>query len=133
MNKIVIIFVYNHFLKLLICERLIPIGTEKINISMDLNNDTQNNGIDQLQKLIWAKLIPLSKGLATYELSYDKTLVGRSAECFIRINDKRLSGKHCIIYRRESKAFVLDLSTNGTFVNNNKIGKNIEIEIFDLT
>jgi predicted component of type VI protein secretion system len=98
---------------------------------MELVNDLKNNGIDQLKRHVWAKLIPLSKGLATYELSYDKTLVGRSAECFIRINDKRLSGKHCIINKRDDNIYILDLSTNGTFVNNNKIGKNIEKEVVD--
>ena len=50
-------------------------------------------------------------------------MIGRSPECHICINDRRLSGKHCTITIDKEKALILDLSTNGTFLADQKIGK----------
>ena len=56
-------------------------------------------------------------------------LIGRNTECDICINDKRLSGKHCLISKENDKITITDLSTNGTFLGDKKIGKNITIEL----
>lgn len=67
--------------------------------------------------------------LPTYVLSKDETLVGRSGDCTICINDKRLSNKHCTIKKGDSEITITDLSTNGTFIASKKIGKNVTVNL----
>lgn len=78
---------------------------------------------------VWGKLTPLTPGLPTHELTEDIISIGRLKDCTIQINDKRLSGKHCHIEKRGDELFVKDLSTNGTYVKDVKIGKNKELKI----
>lgn len=79
----------------------------------------------------WGSLIPLAntQPLPTYTLTQSEILVGRNAECVICINDKRLSGKHCTLSKTGDKITLKDLSTNGTFLGDKKIGKNNEVEL----
>lgn len=77
--------------------------------------------------LCWGKLLPLGNGVSTFELTTDLVTIGRVQDCDITIVDKRLSSKHCQIEKRDDGIFLKDLSTNGTFVNNAKIGKNQDI------
>lgn len=82
------------------------------------------------QSAIWAKLLPLSKGLNTYPLRDQEILIGRT-NCKIIISEKRLSGKHCLIQREGYKTYITDFSTNGTYLNTEKIGKNNRLELKD--
>src|SRR4051812_35556067 len=74
---------------------------------------------------VWGTLVPLvnSQPLPTYTLSKAEILIGRSPDCLICINDKRLSGKHCSISREGNQIQITDLSTNGTFIASKKVGK----------
>jgi len=57
-------------------------------------------------------------------------IVGRKREfCDVLIDyDKSVSGKHCQITTKNGKFYIADLqSSNGTYVNNNKIISEIEI------
>lgn len=72
---------------------------------------------------VWAKLIPLSTGLSPYELDKAVIVIGRVPGCDIAINDKRLSSKHCQIQKKDDKILITDLSTNGTYIKDVKIGK----------
>ena len=48
----------------------------------------------------------------------DRTVLGRTPDCDIQLDDLRVSKRHCVIERREAHYFVRDLeSTSGTFVN----------------
>jgi pSer/pThr/pTyr-binding forkhead associated (FHA) protein len=53
----------------------------------------------------------------------DKPLsFGRGDEADVQLKDERMSRRHFLVERREEKFFARDLdSTNGTFVNNNRI------------
>lgn len=41
--------------------------------------------------------MPLSSGLAAYDLDKPIVVIGRVPNCDVTINDKRLSSKHCQI------------------------------------
>ena len=43
--------------------------------------------------------------------------IGRNAACACQIEDTRISGTHCRIFRENGECKLEDLSTNGTFVN----------------
>lgn len=75
----------------------------------------------------WGKLISKSKGTSDFELREDTISIGRKATNLIVINDQALSSNHCIIYKDGDKIMLKDLSTNGTYLNNNKIGQGNEV------
>lgn len=70
--------------------------------------------------------------LPTYSLTQSEILIGRNPECVICINDKRLSGKHCTLAKQGDKYTLTDLSTNGTFVGDKKVGKGTTVEVAHL-
>jgi predicted component of type VI protein secretion system len=43
-----------------------------------------------------------------------------------------LSGKHCTLARLGDKYTLTDLSTNGTFVGDKKVGKGVTVDISNL-
>jgi len=70
------------------------------------------------------KLVVLSEGLTglTYELKVDKTTIGRLEDNAFQIAEPSVSSHHCELIQRGSDIVVKDLnSTNGTFVNGEKI------------
>src|SRR5205807_6440383 len=70
------------------------------------------------------KLVVLSEGLTglTYELKVDKTTIGRFEDNAFQIAEPSVSSHHCELIQRGSDIVVKDLnSTNGTFVNGEKI------------
>lgn len=71
--------------------------------------------------------MPLSTGLAAYDLDKPLVVIGRVPACDVPINDKRLSSKHCQIEKKGDKVLLTDLSTNGTYIKDNKVGKGVEI------
>ena len=79
----------------------------------------------------WAMLLPVpnTQPLPKYPLALPSILIGRNSQCTICINDKRLSGKHCIITKEQGKITITDLSTNGTFIGDKKIGKNVSVDL----
>ena len=52
----------------------------------------------------------------TWELDYDGIVLGRDTQCNVVISDRNASRQHARIERRRDKFFVVDQSTNGTFV-----------------
>ena len=52
----------------------------------------------------------------TLELEYEGIVLGRDAQCNVVISDRNASRQHARIERRRDKFFVVDQSTNGTFV-----------------
>ena len=78
---------------------------------------------------IWGKLVCKSKGASDFELTGDTISIGRKATNNLVVNDQALSGNHCVIYKQEDKVMLKDLSTNGTYLNNTKIGQGNEVEL----
>jgi len=52
----------------------------------------------------------------SWNLEQDGIVLGRDAQCGIVINDRNASRQHARIERRRDKFFLVDQSTNGTFV-----------------
>lgn len=64
------------------------------------------------------------------EFSGDSLLVGRSADCDVKVKDRFVSRKHLKITRKGMKIFIKDLnSRNGTFVNGEPIHPCVEVEL----
>jgi pSer/pThr/pTyr-binding forkhead associated (FHA) protein len=56
-------------------------------------------------------------------------LIGRDVRCHLRPASALISNRHCALFRREEQVFVRDLnSTNGTFVNGEKLAGEIELQ-----
>jgi pSer/pThr/pTyr-binding forkhead associated (FHA) protein len=55
-------------------------------------------------------------------------LIGRDPQCQLRPSSNLISNRHCALITRDEKVYVRDLvSTNGTFVNGNKIQGEVEL------
>src|SRR3954465_12545563 len=75
-----------------------------------------------------AKLVHLSAGLTgqAHELKVDKTTVGRVEDNTFQIPEPSVSSHHCEILMRGSDVVVHDLnSTNGTFINGEKVTESV--------
>ena len=75
-----------------------------------------------------AKLVILTHGMTgrTHELTGDKTTIGRVEDNALQIAEPSVSSHHCEILLRGSEVVVKDLnSTNGTFINDEKITESV--------
>jgi pSer/pThr/pTyr-binding forkhead associated (FHA) protein len=73
-----------------------------------------------------AKLVILNQGMTgrAHELTVDRTTVGRVEDNTFHIPDASVSSHHCEVHLRGSDILIRDLnSTNGTFINNEKIAE----------
>jgi pSer/pThr/pTyr-binding forkhead associated (FHA) protein len=73
-----------------------------------------------------AKLVILTPGLSgrAHELSVDRTTIGRVEDNMFQIPEASVSSHHCEVQLRGNELFIQDLnSTNGTFINNEKISE----------
>jgi pSer/pThr/pTyr-binding forkhead associated (FHA) protein len=70
------------------------------------------------------KLVILSPGMTgrSHELKVDKTTIGRVDDNTFPIAEASISSHHCEVFLRGSEVVIKDLnSTNGTFINGDKI------------
>ena len=75
-----------------------------------------------------AKLVILTQGMTgrTHELKVDKTTIGRVEDNSFQIAEPSVSSHHCEVLLRGSDVVVKDLnSTNGTFINDEKISESV--------
>jgi pSer/pThr/pTyr-binding forkhead associated (FHA) protein len=75
-----------------------------------------------------AKLVVLSAGLngRSHELNVDKTTIGRVDDNTFQVADPSVSSHHCEVVLRGTEVVVRDLnSTNGTFINGEKISESV--------
>ena len=77
----------------------------------------------------WCKLTSITKKVSDIFISSDIHTIGRKDRNNSQIKNAKISGTHCIITReKESDGscvyYLEDLSTNGTFLNDSKIGCN---------
>jgi len=71
-----------------------------------------------------SKLVILNQGMTgrTFELAVERTTVGRVEDNTLQIADASVSSHHAEIILRGSEILIRDIgSTNGTFINNEKI------------
>jgi len=75
-----------------------------------------------------AKLVVLSAGFngRTHDLNVDKTTIGRVEDNTFQIADPSVSSHHCEIVLRGTDVVIHDLgSTNGSFINGDKISESV--------
>src|SRR6188474_3163037 len=75
-----------------------------------------------------SKLVLLTEGFAgrTYELNVEKTTVGRVEDNAFQIAEPSVSSHHAEIILRGSDVVIKDLnSTNGTYINGEKISESV--------
>jgi len=75
-----------------------------------------------------AKLVLLSAGMTgrIHDLKVDKTTIGRVEDNTFQIAEPSVSSHHCEILLRGSDVVVRDLnSTNGTFINGEKVTETV--------
>ena len=75
-----------------------------------------------------AKLVVLTQSMAgrSYDLATERTTVGRVEDNAFQIAEPSVSSRHCEILLRGEEVVVKDLnSTNGTFINGEKISEGV--------
>jgi pSer/pThr/pTyr-binding forkhead associated (FHA) protein len=77
-----------------------------------------------------AKLVILTPGLPVtgraHELNVDRTTIGRVEDNMFQIAEPSVSSHHCEVHLRGAEVLIRDLnSTNGTFINNDKIAESV--------
>jgi pSer/pThr/pTyr-binding forkhead associated (FHA) protein len=73
-----------------------------------------------------AKLVILNQGMTgrSHELTVDRTTIGRVDDNTFHIQDASVSSHHCEVHLRGAEILIRDLnSTNGTFINNEKVSE----------
>eukprot|EP01132_Coremiostelium_polycephalum_P005918 gene5918-7367_t len=97
--------------------------------TLALDHDEEFSG-NELKKGVWAILKSLNPSYPDYQLTLDESTFGRHPTSTFHFNDKNISGLHCTIKKESSDndegpiiAFIMDQSTNGTFMDGIKIGK----------
>ena len=73
-----------------------------------------------------AKLVILNQGMTgrSHDLTVDRTTIGRVEDNTFHIADASVSSHHCEVHLRGAEILIRDLnSTNGTFINNEKISE----------
>lgn len=84
------------------------------------------------EKKYWCKLVSKNAQTKTLLISQDSYTIGRASENNFQIKDAQISGNHMILTRSINKSTneyeytVEDKSTNGTFLNGKKLGKNVK-------
>ncbi len=72
----------------------------------------------------WAKLISFGPGVENVSLTKGSYIFGRAPTVDVKIPDIKLSGQHCKIFKDDQGVcWVEDTSSNGTFIDNELIGK----------
>jgi pSer/pThr/pTyr-binding forkhead associated (FHA) protein len=75
-----------------------------------------------------AKLVILTQGMTdqAHELKVDRTTIGRVEDNLFQITEPSVSSHHCEVLLRGNDVVIKDLdSTNGTFINNQKIAESV--------
>jgi pSer/pThr/pTyr-binding forkhead associated (FHA) protein len=75
-----------------------------------------------------AKLVILTQGLngRAHELNVDRTTIGRVEDNMFQIAEASVSSHHCEVHLRGTEILIRDLnSTNGTFINGEKITESV--------
>ena len=78
---------------------------------------------DRPRRHLMGRLLSLNPDYDNIALRRPVLLLGRGPRCDVQFVDARISGQHCRVNVTSTGASVTDLSTNGTWVNKQKLGK----------
>ena len=110
-------------------------GTDKdLEATDPIQIDSTQKEAEEMEDLHWCTLEAISSNAETFQIAKDTCTLGRSDDNDKIFKNNRFSGRHCTIKREKAegdkcKYLVEDLSSNGTFVNGNKIGKGNKKEV----
>ncbi|KYQ89395.1 putative protein serine/threonine kinase [Tieghemostelium lacteum] len=97
--------------------------------TVDVGYDDEGSNLSE-KKIGWAILKSMNPAYPDYQLIEDSNSFGRLPASTFHFNDKVISGTHCTIFKEPTTndgesiiAFILDQSTNGTYVDGVRIGK----------
>ncbi|MCS7054387.1 MAG: FHA domain-containing protein [Ignavibacterium sp.] len=89
-------------------------------ILIDVNRPLE--GIATRKLVGWIVTFDLNPNGTDFKLFEGRNVIGRSKNCDIVVDNRSISDKHCTILYRNEKFIISDeLSTNGTYVNNEMI------------
>lgn len=83
---------------------------------------------------IWAKLTSMSFSQDNISLTHRNSVIGKSQQASVRIDDPRISDFHCtIFYEDDGSSYLIDTSKGGTYLGKVPVcpGKKINLEIGD--
>ena len=69
---------------------------------------------------------------ADHALDATSCVIGRAPQANLRINLPHISASHCVVRQEGSRVMLMDVSTNGTFVNGDVVGKSLEVELREI-
>jgi predicted component of type VI protein secretion system len=79
-------------------------------------------------KLSLVVMTPGKQAGKTLEVKLTQFVIGRDPQCHLRPASPMISKRHCAVLQRDGKAFLRDFgSTNGTFVNDEKVTGEVEL------
>jgi class 3 adenylate cyclase len=119
-------------------------GAHHKQVQQDFGTLVLTDGVDTLsdkdkyativQAMPWAQAVSRNSEHPNVDVVLSSVVFGRNADCTVRFpTNKAISGKHCRLFRESasnsSKVWLEDLSTNGTFLNGEKIGKGNKVII----
>jgi serine/threonine-protein kinase Chk2 len=113
----------------------LSVPTQKIDACHSFDHDSADEGDGIPESNIWGRLLSINKLFPSINLIDNEYSLGRGKTCSIVLESNELqtskyflaySSTHFKIIRDEIKKYVYlhDLSSNGTYVNGEKIGKN---------
>jgi pSer/pThr/pTyr-binding forkhead associated (FHA) protein len=83
------------------------------------------------QNMMLVSLLSIETGERLY-LFEDETVLGRSAPWALgAMTNKMIGRQHAILKIRSGKCYIFDQSKNGTYVNNNRIDQEKDVDLFD--
>ena len=84
----------------------------------------------------WCKLVSKTTRYAGATVSQDSFSIGRAPSNNFQIKDSKISSSHCVFLRSKKTGssddyeyFIEDKSTNGTYLNGEKIGKGLKKQL----
>ncbi|KAJ5080247.1 serine/threonine-protein kinase fhke-related [Anaeramoeba ignava] len=106
-----------------------------------IENDNGLNSSQSQNEMngIWGKLIPYDRSFEVIDLIGEEPItIGRNLNCSRVFTDRRISTNHCSIFKKPEPnnpnhilIYIKDTSTNGTFINNNKLKKGQQTVLYD--
>ncbi|KAK9322662.1 kinase-like domain-containing protein [Lipomyces orientalis] len=102
------------------------------------DNDLCSSSIGELPPKTWLMLETMKDSIPYKDImiSREQVWFGRAPRCEVRLTDSRTSKLHCYLRRKRNSndsdtIYLSDFSTNGCFVNNQRVGSGMQATLMD--